>query len=174
MPRWTPSAQLDKSGLAFVYQGPQSQEGLNRSTPMLSGINPQQMAPQMNPQAPRTVLPAVNAHVLAENIGQPLKNMETSATGLNPAEQAAMEEIRRRLKEGAEVVCVIRSRHNPQSKSEVIMIDKASPEFIEQLAAEAQTQEGRQLTSLEVPSPRPPPALQWPSNANAKGWRSGQ
>ena len=80
----------------------------------------------------------------------------TSAAGLNPSEQAAMDEIRRRLKEGAEVVCIVRSRRDPQSKSEVIMLDKASPEFLQQLAAETQSQKGRQETSLELPRPKQP------------------
>ena len=81
-----------------------------------------------------------------------------ASPGLNPGEQAAMEEIRRRLKEDAEVICVIRSRRNPQTKSEVIMLDKASPEFLQQLAAETQSQAGRQETSLEFPAPN---SLPW-------------
>jgi thiol-disulfide isomerase/thioredoxin len=139
----TVCAQLDQSQLAFVYQSPQGFEGLNNSaSPMPAGIN------------------------------QPLTAaLGTSPAGLNPAEQAAMDEIRRRLKEGAEVVCVIRSRRDPQSKSEVIMLDKASPAFIQQLAAESQLQEGRQETSLEVPHPKQP-TLEW--SAGQKAWRQGQ
>jgi thiol-disulfide isomerase/thioredoxin len=133
-------AQLDQAKLAFVYQSPQGYEGVNGASPMPSGVK--------QPAAPSGV----------------------SAAALNPSEQAAMDEIRRRLKEGAEVVCVIRSRRDPQAKSEVIMLDKASPEFIEQLAAESKYQEGRQETSLETPRPRQP-ALEWSAGPNA--WRQG-
>ena len=78
-----------------------------------------------------------------------------AVAGMPQHEQAAMEEIRRKLKDGAEVVCVIRSRNNPGTKSEVIMLDRASPEFLKQLAAESQAQNGPHLTSLEVPKPHP-------------------
>jgi len=76
-----------------------------------------------------------------------------------------MEEIRRRLREDAEVICVIRSRHNPQAKSEVIMLDRATPELLQQLAAEAQSLKGPQQTSLEVQQPKQP-ALEWSANPN--------
>jgi thiol-disulfide isomerase/thioredoxin len=159
--------QLDQAGVAFVYQSPQSQDGLSGTLPMLSAVSPSATTPQM----PRTISPAVNPIALAGNMGQAIGAPATSPAGLSPTEQAALEEIRRRVKEGAEVVCVVRSRSNPLAKSEVIMIDKASPAFVEQLAAEAKAQQGPQLTSLEVPKPKQP-ALQWPGNA--QGWRSGQ
>jgi hypothetical protein len=55
------------------------------------------------------------------------------------------------------------------------MLDKASPEFLQQLAAEAQSQQGRQETSLELPQPKQP-ALEWSANPNpnSKVWRQGQ
>jgi hypothetical protein len=79
------------------------------------------------------------------------------------------------LKEGAEVVCIVRSRRDPLAKSEVIMLDKASPEFLQQLAAETQSQEGRQETSLELPRPKQP-TMEWSANPNStsKAWRQGQ
>ena len=55
------------------------------------------------------------------------------------------------------------------------MLDRASPEFLQQLAAEAQSLQGRQETSLEVPQPKQP-ALEWSANPNpnSKTWRQGQ
>jgi len=165
-------SQLDDAHLAFVYQSPQGYEDAHGAATMLSGINTPPLAPRM----PQAVSPSSIPNNLPENTEQPIADAGTPATGLNPSEQAAMDEIRRRLKEGAEVVCVIRSRRNPQSKSEVIMLDKASPEFLQQLAAETQSQEGRQETSLELPRPRQQPALEWPANPNSnpKAWRQGQ
>ena len=49
-----------------------------------------------------------------------------------------MEEIERRKAAGCEVICIVRSRSNPASKSEIVVLDKASPEFLRQLAAQAE------------------------------------
>ena len=48
--------------------------------------------------------------------------------------------IRRRVREGSEVVCIIRDRNNPQAKNEVITLDRASPAFVDQLSSAAQPQ----------------------------------
>jgi thiol-disulfide isomerase/thioredoxin len=164
-------AQLDDAHLAFAYQSPKGYEGLSGTAPSLAGTNAPAVAMQMTQAASASSIP----NVLPVNMGQPTATAGMSAAGLNPGEQAAMDEIRHRLKEGAEVVCIVRSRRNPQTKSEVIMLDKASPEFLQQLAAEAQSQQGRQETSLELPQPKQP-ALEWSSNPNlnSKTWRQGQ
>ena len=57
-----------------------------------------------------------------------------------------MEEIRRRKKEGAEVVIIIRPRNDPDAKSEVFMLENASPEFLQKIAPRE--------TSLAMPKPR--------------------
>jgi thiol-disulfide isomerase/thioredoxin len=164
-------AQLDDAHMAFACQSPKGFEGPSGTAPLMAGTNTPPMAQQM----PQAVSPISIPNVLPDNMGQPMAAAGTLSSGLNPGEQAAMDEIRRRLKEDAEVICVIRSRHNPQAKSEVIMLDKASPELLQQLAAEAQSLQGRQPTSLEVPQPKQP-ALEWSSNpnSNSKTWRQGQ
>ena len=158
--------------MAFAYQSPKGFEGFTGTAPLMAGTNAPPMTQQMAPPASPVSIP----NALPENSGQSPALAGTLAPGLNPSEQAAMDEIHRRLKEDAEVICVIRSRHNPQAKSEVIMLDKASPELLQQLAAEAQSLQGRQPTSLEVPQPKQP-ALEWSSNQNSnsnKSWRQGQ
>jgi hypothetical protein len=84
-----------------------------------------------------------------------------AAGNLSPDERAALDEIRRRKAAGAEVICVIRSRSNPQAESEILVLEHASPQFLQQLAAETgqsgQTRR-RQLTSLEVPGGQRNPA----------------
>ncbi len=127
----------------------------------------------MTQQMPAAVTPVSMSNVLANNSAQTPAPAEALLPGLNPGEQAAMDEIHRRLKEDAEVICVIRSRRNPQAKSEVIMLDRASPELLQQLAAEAQSLQGPQPTSLQVSQPKQP-ALEWSSNGNSKTWRQGQ
>jgi thiol-disulfide isomerase/thioredoxin len=168
-------AQLDDAHLAFAYQSPQGFENTSGTMSLLAGMTAPPMPQQMSQAAPSSSIP----NILSDNLGQPMSSAGASAAGLNSSEQAAMDEIRRRLKEGAEVVCIVRSRRNPQSKSEVIMLDKASPEFLQQLAAETQSQEGRQETSLELPRPKQP-TMEWSanpnsnSNSNSKAWRQGQ
>ena len=82
-------------------------------------------------------------------------------------EQAVMDEIRRRAGEGSEVVCIIRDRNNPQAKSEVITLDRASPAFVNQLSRAGQPRNAPHETSLEVPK-RPTPILEWDIET---GWR---
>jgi thiol-disulfide isomerase/thioredoxin len=117
-------AQLDEAGLAFVYQSPQGWES------SVMGSSPMLLASH-NAPLPAAVSSAINA-----------------------GEQAALDEIHRHLKDGAEVVVVIRPRSTPGATSEVLMLDKASPELIRQLSAEARTKDGVQHTSLEVARPR--------------------
>ncbi len=68
---------------------------------------------------------------------------------LTAAESATLAELSGRL-QGAEVICIVRSLSDPQSKSEIIVLDRASPAFMQRLSAEQSTQGARHLTSLEV------------------------
>ena len=78
-----------------------------------------------------------------------------SAT-LSRAEQAALDEIRQSLDDGAEVVCVIRSRTDPRARSQIIMLDRASDAFLDALAAEADRRAGPGSASLTASQPAPP------------------
>ena len=81
-------------------------------------------------------------------------------------EQAVMDEIRRRVGEGSEVVCIIRDRDHPQAKSEIITLDGASPAFVHQLARAARPHGAPQETSMEV-SRQPRTILEWDAQT---GW----
>ncbi len=77
-----------------------------------------------------------------------------AAGGMSPAEQAALAQMH--TGDGAEVVCVVRSLGNPQARSEVIKLDRASSAFLKQLDADREAQESRHLTSRNVRTgPRP-------------------
>ena len=111
----------------------------------------------------------------------PLVSVSPGATGISPAgtgvsqvlentaateparpaelaagEQAAMDEIQRRLKEGSEVICVIRNSRDPKAKSEVLMLDHASPALLYRLDGRGRLYKTLQPTSLEVPRERTP------------------
>ena len=64
-------------------------------------------------------------------------------------ERAALDEIRS-AQGWAEVICVIRPLDDPKAKTEIIVLDRASPGFIEQLTAASRAPSGPQLTSLEL------------------------
>ncbi|HWB01104.1 MAG TPA: trypsin-like peptidase domain-containing protein [Pirellulales bacterium] len=86
--------------------------------------------------------------------------MPVAASQLSAAEQTALDAIAQRA-EGAEVICIVRSLSNPQAKSEIVVLDRASPNFLQQLAADQQRQEQRHLTSLEVAATTPKPKPTW-------------
>jgi thiol-disulfide isomerase/thioredoxin len=70
--------------------------------------------------------------------------------GLTSQEAATLGEISRRS-EGAEVICIVRSLTDPRAKSEIIVLDRASPEFVKQLASERNSQPSRHLTNAKRP-----------------------
>ena len=74
---------------------------------------------------------------------------------LTSAEAAFLNDLRAKT-DGAEVICIVRSHNDPRAKSEIIVLDRASPEFLEQLTAEQSVQKARYLTSARLPKPQKP------------------
>jgi hypothetical protein len=72
--------------------------------------------------------------------------------GLTTDEAATLAEIRQKAR-GAEVICIVRPLSDPHARSEIIVLDKASPEFLQKLADEhrQEVEASRRLTSLDVP-----------------------
>ena len=89
----------------------------------------------------------------------PPSGLATTATGLkrplSSEEAAALAELREKAR-GAEVICIVRPLANSDGKSEIIVLDKASKEFLDQLSVEQHGQPSRELTSLELPNDRLP------------------
>lgn len=77
----------------------------------------------------------------------PIAQGQAGSEGLTAKEAAALAEVRRRSS-GAEVICIVRPLSDPRAKSEIIVLDRASPEFLEQLTSEQRVQDARHLTSL--------------------------
>ena len=142
-------AELDRSELAFIYKSPS--ENPVAATAVAS---PMQAMPKSMPGAADLA-----------SLGSLPASTTAAASALPPHEQAALEEIHRRVKEGSEVTIVIHPRNGSDAKSEVFTLDHASSEFTRQLSAEGRRQE-KQLsaqghrqdkgveTSLELPQPR--------------------
>jgi thiol-disulfide isomerase/thioredoxin len=167
---------LDQAGISFVYQSPSATETPGGGEPAAlltaaSATLPPREAPAAGSPAGAGTMPSAPAHPPGIPASYAATAPETPT--IDPTEQAALEEIRRHLKDGAEVVCVIRPRNNPQARSEVIMLDKASPEFLRQLTAEARSPGGRHLTSLDIARPRNK-ILEWSAPSNPGGWQPAE
>jgi hypothetical protein len=101
--------------------------------------------------------PAESATLLAMPQRMPASNLEpgqpsnqpAAATTLNPQEATLLSELKGKTA-GAEVICIVRSLTDPRAKSEIIVLDRASPDFLESLAVDRQRQEGRRLTSMSI------------------------
>lgn len=137
-------ARLDQDQLAFVYKDP-------------AGGAPRTPIPTDTLQSPSGGQPSALAMAPPPAVSpSPLPNLgpATSGNPLPPHEQAALDEIRRNLREGSEVVVVVRPRDNPNGHSEVIVLDHVSPEFLKRLAAERRAQGDNIPVSSESSKPR--------------------
>jgi len=159
-------AELDRAKLAFIYKGAEE------NAMVRAGAAPRgPLAPVEPPTMPGRIPASPASGLVGEVPARAAPASPGDAAPLSREEQAALEEIRRRLGDDAEVLCIVRSRRNPQAKSEVIMLDKASPEFLRQLAAEARSsQDPRRLTSLEVPRDRETKGDQGTAPSAGKAW----
>lgn len=81
--------------------------------------------------------------------GRGAQVVPTSASGPGAVRAAALGQVHGSL-DGAEVICIVRSLGDRNAKTEVIRLDRASPDFLRQLAADRQAQQAEHLTSLKV------------------------
>jgi len=101
-------AILNKAGLAYVYR----QQRHGPAQPV-----------------PRGALVAVNPPPMPSQMPRPSRSTATATPRLSTEEQAALEEIGRRLQQGAEVICVVRPHADPQAQSEIIVLGRVSADF---------------------------------------------
>lgn len=158
---------LDRNRLSFAYQQPRSADALAAApaSPPSSAASPSEaVGPpgrfSRNDAVSRegeTSLPSrlplvfagspPTASAPAGSLPVPSNAVAAPSGELTPHEQAALEELRKRLRDGAEVICVVRPRNDPQAKSEVIVLDRVSPAFFQQLYAESRPQPNQSLPS---------------------------
>jgi len=154
--------ELDRAKLSFVYQpaitGASPDTALASAT-LPSVVQPSDTEPAVSLAAAERDLPAMPAKMPA--VAPP--DGSTSATaaapigklpaGLTSDEAATLAELRQKAR-GAEVICIVRPLSDPHARSEIIVLDKASPEFLQKLADEhrSEVEASRRLTSLEVPA----------------------
>jgi thiol-disulfide isomerase/thioredoxin len=140
-------AQLDQVGLSSLYRG-----GASGALAASSIAAPSALMPAHMPTSTLAALATDAARAVAAAPG-------VAATGdalrnLSPQERATLGVLAQKS-QNAEVICIVRSLNDPQAKSEIIVIDRASPAFLHQLSSEQDVQAARRLTSFEVPRGRP-------------------
>ena len=143
-------SQLDAVKLSGIYQ---VQPQAEKTGDALVAVDPPSMPREM--PSPEKLVQLTNVPArLGEATSLPAPPQTAPVAPEQPLsveEQAALEEIQRRRAQGAEVVCIIRSLSDPQGRSEIIVLDKASPAFLQKLA-EGRTHVQRRLTSLDIPA----------------------
>ncbi len=122
-------AELDREKLSFVYAAPQESRSPKRA---LVAVDPPSMPTQMPP--------AMGASPLAD-----------PEPRLSSAEQAALDEVQRRMKDGREVIIVVRDPKNPLAKSEIFVLQNASEQFLQAVDVQSPAEQPLRRTSLEVP-----------------------
>ncbi len=154
--------ELDRSGLTFIYR-PDAEAiaaGAAASAPSAS-VAAANAAPP--PEPADASLPAMPAQMPPSFIGNRATGQLASsaeARSLSPDELATLSHLHDKART-AEVICIVRS-NDPQAKSEVIVIDKATPELMHELTGQSQPSgpqsaallpnSDRRLTSLNVPA----------------------
>lgn len=145
-------AELERLGLAYVRAAKSSNPPID---PTLAQAKPPTMPEQMPLPAhsrPGTAAPASPqpspASPLAKAENRTPENKSTTLH-LKGSEQALLCELGKRSR-SAEVICIIRPK-DPQSKSEILVLDDASRDFLQRLTQIDQKRSGtKHLTSMDV------------------------
>ena len=121
-------AELDQVSMGFVYR---SDKGKSAGALAAATPDPPAMPRQMPPPSDLVNWTEAPSRPAASEAPR----SPAAPAQLSENEVAALEEIRRRVDEGAEVVCIIRSRTDPAAPSEVVVLDRASSGFVRDLMA---------------------------------------
>ncbi|MCC7087448.1 MAG: trypsin-like peptidase domain-containing protein [Pirellulales bacterium] len=145
--------ELDKANLAFVYRDmPAGTHGvadgrLQASLGRRHAANNRRQA-----EAPPWNGPIGTSIEIDHSAARDVANTaQPNDVRLSADERAALEMLQVKSQD-AEVVCIIRPRGIPDAKSEIIVLDRASPEFIRQLSSGRESRSQQRLTSLDSPA----------------------
>ena len=119
--------QLDEANLSFIYEA--------KPEPAVAQAT---MVAIDEPAMPKTMPEATPIQHLMQSRenGQAPAVRNGIPASLTPEEQRLLDELRRRRDQGAEIVCIIRTKESADSRSEVFLFENASPQLVEKLAAE--------------------------------------
>jgi hypothetical protein len=162
-------AELDRANLAFIYKQPTAGALAGKPEPPQRPHTLVDLTSRGNRATPgnASLSPHTVPLSLAVAAGEPANS---ASPPLSLEEQAALNEIRQRLRDGAEVICVVRPRNDPGAKTEIIVLEKVSPAFFEQLATDVAvtpTKRGMPASATAPGLSRPKP-IQWSAPAAAQ------
>lgn len=135
-------AELDGANMSFVYRDPPA-----RSDGAMVAVTP---------TMPRQMPPPSNLSKLTD-LPQPTAQ---APRPMSAQEQAAIEELQRRRAAGDEVLIIVRPKNNPQGKSEIMVLDGASPAFFDQLGPRPAAIPAAPAAAVPSPAAAPPAAPQ--------------
>ena len=123
-------AELDRDQLAFIYNG--QLPAVNPVVPptALAFNEPPAMPPTGPPAMPQEMPRPVDlVPTTTQGTAQPAATpvAEGPSAPLSREEQALMDELQKKLHDGAEVIVIVRPRNDPQAKNEILMLDRTPP-----------------------------------------------
>lgn len=118
------------------------------------GAVPRSLSPPEMTMAAAGAPRAAGAALPAESLAAGQMPAGSLAAGQMPAAAALDANIAQLQAQGAEVICIIRPRMDPNAKSQVVVLERPSRGFLDQLLQERTDQGNRQMTQLRVPVER--------------------
>ncbi|HTU23891.1 MAG TPA: trypsin-like peptidase domain-containing protein [Pirellulales bacterium] len=137
--------ELDQAHLSLVYQSPSAGPA---ASALAAGSSEGPIAIPGGASG-RTGASGPGSRSVPSGLTADELRQAAALAGLSMAEQNTLGQFKTPAQQ-AEVICIVRPLGDPAAKSEVVVLDRASQAFLEQLAAERSTQGTRRLTSLEV------------------------
>jgi|GEM_PF-617126 len=123
-------SEMDRAKLTAIYQFPSVGPAVVTSPVVAQEPSSfPSTTPSFLPDYPRppALLP------LSTSPQPPLFAQIPSVVSLPPMEQATLEELKRRLDDEAEIICIIRSKRDPNGPSDVIHLQSVSSQFVSAL-----------------------------------------
>lgn len=157
--------QLDRLDLSFVYRQPSHPPvavALADAPPPM----PRRMPTVVQPEDTAALPDPRSAEPRAPQPAAPAAGPTAAPAALSASEAALLNEITHHG-DAAEVICIVRPLGGTQGQSEIFVLNSASPEFLERLAAQRRAaMSSQQLTSMNVePNPQRQPV---------RGYQAGQ
>ena len=122
--------------------------------------------------------PVVLSESSARETADPMASAQAARSALDrlsAEEKATLEELQGRVQD-AEIICIVRPRNNPEAKSEIIVLNHASPLFVEHLSKAAGKRTTHQLTANAIPAEIYPTTskrvVSTQARIDAQGWKA--
>jgi hypothetical protein len=120
---------LDKQNLSTVYQNPSLKNSKKNNAENITS-NTKNVTQNTNQNLNQST---------NQNLTQNINQNPSANPNLTPVEHATLSEVKRRVQDGDEVILIVRSRRNPETPSDVIVLNNTSDQFIDTLIQQSPT-----------------------------------